>query len=158
MACENLSSEDKIWLEVNLGRLGLTYIHYMYKTDTNENLLYSTRNLVLCGDLNGKEIQQWGDAGICIVDLGFPGGVSAGDVRDTDSISGLEIFPAGGHGNPLQYSCLENPIGRGAWQVQSIGLQSQTQLKWLSMHTNNVKFIILIIFNDLQFSQLNHSI
>ena len=95
---------------------------------------------MLCGDLNGKEIQQRGDAGICIVDLGFPGGVSAGDVRDTDSISGLEIFPAGGHGNPLQYSCLENPIGRGAWQpiIHRVS-KIWTQLKQLSkMHMDSL--------------------
>ena len=33
---------------------------------------------------------------------------------------GLEQFPGGGHGNPLQYSCLENPMDRGGWQA--IGL------------------------------------
>ena len=43
-----------------------------------------------------------------------------GDVRDADSIPGLGKFPGGGHGNPLQYSCLENPMDRGAWQVQSV--------------------------------------
>ena len=37
--------------------------------------------------------------------------------------------PAEGNGNPLQYSCLENPLDRGAWQAtQSRGLQSQTRL------------------------------
>ena len=35
---------------------------------------------------------------------------SAGDLRDTDSIPGWGRSPGGGHGNPLQYSCLENPI------------------------------------------------
>ena len=40
--------------------------------------------------------------------------VNAGDVRDTSSISGLGRSP-GGHGNPFQYSCLENPMDRGAW-------------------------------------------
>ena len=40
---------------------------------------------------------------------------NAGDVRDLGSISGLGRSPGGGHGNPLQYSCLENPIDRGAW-------------------------------------------
>jgi len=40
---------------------------------------------------------------------------NAGDVRETGSISGLERSPAGGHGNPLHYSCLENPMERGAW-------------------------------------------
>ena len=38
-----------------------------------------------------------------------------GDVRDVGSIPGLGRFPGGGHGNPLQYSCLENPMDRGAW-------------------------------------------
>ena len=40
---------------------------------------------------------------------------NAGDIRDADSIAGLGRSPAGGHGNPLQYSCLENPMGRGDW-------------------------------------------
>jgi len=38
----------------------------------------------------------------------------AGDIRDTGSIPGLGRSPGGGHGNPLQYSCLENPVARGA--------------------------------------------
>ena len=40
---------------------------------------------------------------------------NAGDLRDTGSIPGLGRFPGGGHSNPLQYSCLENPLDRGAW-------------------------------------------
>ena len=42
---------------------------------------------------------------------------NAGDVRDVGSIPGLGRSPGGGRGNPLQYSCLENPMDRGAWQV-----------------------------------------
>jgi len=42
---------------------------------------------------------------------------NAGDVRDTGLISGLGRSPGGGHGNPLQYSCLENPMDRGAWKA-----------------------------------------
>ena len=42
---------------------------------------------------------------------------NAGDIRDTSSIPGLEISFGGGHGNPLQYSCLENPMDSGAWQA-----------------------------------------
>ena len=38
------------------------------------------------------------------------------NARDTGSIPGSGRSPGGGHGNPLQYSCLENPIDRGAWQ------------------------------------------
>ena len=40
-----------------------------------------------------------------------------------------------GNGNPLQYSCLENPMDRGAWWAVVHGVaQSRTRLKWLSMH------------------------
>ena len=42
---------------------------------------------------------------------------SAGDTRDSGSILGSGRFPGGGHGNPLQYSCLENPLDRGAWRA-----------------------------------------
>ena len=42
---------------------------------------------------------------------------NAGDIRDTDSIPGSERSPGGGHGNPLRYSCLEQPMDRGAWQA-----------------------------------------
>ena len=56
-------------------------------------------------------------------------------VGDAGSIPGSGRSPGGGHGNPLQYSCLENPMDRGAWQavVQRVA-KSQTQLKQLSMH------------------------
>ena len=40
---------------------------------------------------------------------------NAGDIRDLSLIPGLERSPGGGHGNPLHYSCLENPMDRGAW-------------------------------------------
>ena len=39
---------------------------------------------------------------------------NAGDMRDAGSIPGLGRSPGGGHGNPLQYSCLKNPMDRGA--------------------------------------------
>ena len=39
----------------------------------------------------------------------------AGDVRDSGSVPGLGRSPGGRHGNPLQYSCLENPKDREAW-------------------------------------------
>ena len=41
---------------------------------------------------------------------------NAGDLRDMGLISGSGKSPGGGHDNPLQYSCLENPMDRGAWQ------------------------------------------
>ena len=39
-------------------------------------------------------------------------------IRDAGLIPGLGRSPRGGHGNPLQYSCLENPMDRGAWQTR----------------------------------------
>ena len=42
---------------------------------------------------------------------------NAGDKRDMGSVSGSGRSPGGGHGDPLQYSCLENPMDRGAWQA-----------------------------------------
>ena len=41
----------------------------------------------------------------------------AGDIRDMGSVPGSGRSPGGGHGNHLQYSCLENPMDRGAWQA-----------------------------------------
>ena len=41
----------------------------------------------------------------------------AGDIRDVGSISGLGRSLGSGPGNPLQYSCLENPMDRGAWRA-----------------------------------------
>ena len=41
----------------------------------------------------------------------------AGDIRDVDLIHGLGRSPGGRHGNPLQYSCLKNPMNRGAWRA-----------------------------------------
>ena len=61
---------------------------------------------------------------------GFPSGsvvkelpANEGDAKDTDLIPGLGKSPGGGHSNSLQYSCLENPMDRGAWQLQSMGSQ-----------------------------------
>ena len=66
---------------------------------------------------------------------GRPGGTAvknlpanAGDTRDAGSISRSERSPGGENGNPLPYSCLENPMDRGAWQttVPSVA-KSQTR-------------------------------
>ena len=52
------------------------------------------------------------------------------DVRDSGSIHGLGRFPGGRNGNLLQYSCLENPMDRGAWQATAQRVtESRTQLK-----------------------------
>ena len=58
---------------------------------------------------------------------------NAGDARDMGLIPGLGRSPGGGHGNPQQYSCLENPMDRGAWQLIVHGVaKSCTWLKRIS--------------------------
>ena len=58
---------------------------------------------------------------------------NAGDIRDADSIPGSGRSPIGGNSNPLQYSCLENPMDRGAWRATVYRVtKSQTWLKQLN--------------------------
>ena len=61
---------------------------------------------------------------------------NAGDIRDSGLILGLGRSPVGGHGDPLQYSLLEKPVDKGAWQttVHRVTM-SQTRLKQLGTHT-----------------------
>ena len=60
---------------------------------------------------------------------------NAGDISEMGSIPELRRSPGGGHGNPLHYSCLEDPIDRGAcWAAVHRVSKSQTQLKQLSTH------------------------
>ena len=71
--------------------------------------------------------------------MGFSGGSdskeSACNEGDLSLIPELGRSPGEGHGNPLQYSCLENPMDRGAWQATVHRLaNSQTRLKPLSTH------------------------
>ena len=44
---------------------------------------------------------------------------NAGDIRDEGLIPRLGRYPRGGHGNPLQYACLENPVDRGQQSIES---------------------------------------
>ena len=54
---------------------------------------------------------------------------NAGDVRDMGSIFGLGRLPGGGHGHPLQYSCLKNSMDRGAgWAMVHYGPQGRTEV------------------------------
>ena len=65
---------------------------------------------------------------------------NAGDMGDAGLIPGWGSSPGGGHGNPLQYSCLENPMDRGAWQAAvHRAAKSWTLLKQLSTHPRTDK-------------------
>ena len=73
-----------------------------------------------------------------------------GDVRDTGSIPGLGRSPGGGHGDTLQYSCLENPMDKGAWQATVLRVTHiQTQLKRLSVHTYSVHICLYSIYTKI---------
>ena len=67
-----------------------------------------------------------------------------GDIRDTGLTPGLGRSPGGSYGHPLQYSCLENPMDRGAWQATVHRVtKSWTWLKPLSMHTRMLRMLII---------------
>ena len=74
--------------------------------------------------------------GKCMITVGLLGGTevknllaNAGDSRDAGSIPKLGRSPGGENGKPLQYSCLENPTDRGAWQATVHGVtKSQARL------------------------------
>ena len=69
--------------------------------------------------LQKEAVVIYRDFGVICIELGFPDGASgkepACQCRRHSSIPGLGRSPGEGHGNPLQYSCLENPMDRGAW-------------------------------------------
>jgi len=61
---------------------------------------------------------------------------NAGDARDEGLIPGFGRYPGVGNGNLFQYSCLENPMDRGAWQTTVRRVSKKwIQLKQLSMHS-----------------------
>ena len=64
---------------------------------------------------------------------------NAGDARDAGLITGSGRSPGEGHGNPLQYSCLENPVDRGAWWATVCEvIKSQTQLSRHTQHQRSL--------------------
>ena len=66
-----------------------------------------------------------------------------GDLRDSGSIPGLGRSPGGGHSNPLQYSCLENPMDRKAWWSTVHGVvKSWTSEKAMAPHSSTLAWKI----------------
>jgi len=101
------------------------------------NLTSTPRFPVLCilaiGDIAsyiGHYFSIYGASQVVLVVKNPP--ADAGNIRDAGWIPGSGRSPGGGNGNPLQYSCLENPMDRGAWQttVHRIA-KSWTRLKRL---------------------------
>ena len=73
----------------------------------------------------------------------------AGDIRDAGSIPELGRSPGGGHGNPLQYSCLENPMDRGPWRatVHRVAESNTTHNRSDLAHTPVCQLPLLLQFD-----------
>ena len=67
------------------------------------------------GLILGRVCAGAGASQVALVVKNLP--TNTGDARDAGLIPGLGRSPGGGHGSPLQYSCLENPMDRGAWRA-----------------------------------------
>ena len=89
---------------------------------------------------------------------GFPGGASGkepGCQCRRRKIPGLGRSPGGGHGNPLQYSCVENPMDRGGWRATVHGVtKSQTRLKRLSTQAHMIRLYLSALLVTLARSDL----
>ena len=63
---------------------------------------------------------------------------NAGDIRDTGLIPGSERFPGEGNDNPLQYSCLRNPMDRGIWWVTAHGVTKELETTYQLSNNNKI--------------------
>ena len=80
-----------------------------------------------------RRVDCSGASQVVLVVKNLPANV--GDIKDLGSIPRLGRSPGGGHGNPLRYSCLENPMDRGAWQATVHGVAKiRTQLSDFHFH------------------------
>ena len=83
---------------------------------------------------------------VCFTFLGLPGGSdgkeSACNVGDPGSIPGLGRSPGEGNGNPLQYSCLENPTVREAWQATAHRVVKSRKPPQLLFRKRDNKYVI----------------
>ena len=84
-----------------------------------------------------------------------------GDIRGVGSIPGLGRSPGGGHGNPLHFSCLENPMDRGAWWT-TVNRVTKSRSNLAHTHTGIFRHLVQPPFgegngNPLQYSCLGNS-
>ena len=104
-------------------------------------LLQCLRIAILAIQMTAVSISLWLNLHLPLV-IRVPwwlsGKESACSAGDLGSIPGLGRSPGGGHGNPVQYSCLENPMDRGAWwAIVHEVTQNPTRLKWLNRNNSS---------------------
>ena len=117
-----------------------------FKTTVTNIVISSSSSIKSAGN-------QYGTSQVVLVVKNPP--ANAGHVRDLALNPGLGRTPGGGHGNPLQYSCLENPLDKGAWRAIVLGV-AKTWLKWLSTAHTNIGFSLLCILRSVIY--LRHAV
>ena len=107
-----------------------------FKTEQSENAERGT-----CPSIrNEQKSMTYGDTQLALAVKNTH--VTTQETWDPGSIPGSGRFPGGGHGNPLQYSCLKNPMHRGVWQATVRGVtKSSTWLEELSMQAHTMQYV-----------------
>ena len=86
------------------------------------------------------DVPHFGASQVVLMVKNLP--ANAGDVRDEGLIPGARRSPGGGHGNPFQYSFLESPLDRGAWQATvHSAAESWTRISDLTIYTHTHIYI-----------------
>ena len=110
-------------IKIDTGHHTLGWTNRMYNTKSEPEFKLWT--------LRDNHMSVWASR-VALVVTNLP--ANAGDIRDSGSIPGSGRSPGGGHGNPFQYSCLENPMDRGNWQAMVYRVaKRQSWLKQPSM-------------------------
>ena len=121
------------WINKKIHNQALVFL--MSEAEQNDFLF--TMSLYTHNCQNTVIFPQWQASQVALVVKTLP--ANAGDIRDVGLIPGSERSPKGEHGNPLQYSCLENPMDRGAWWAAVHGIAKKLDMtEWLnSNHVGN---------------------
>ena len=133
---KRMDSEGKFFLNPWMME---SWRHRFFSNQRKSFFFFCIEITKICCFRNVWVISAWG---LVFFPGASPGGISGKGAacqcrrqKDVGSITGLGRSPGAGHGNPLQYSCLENPMNRGAWRATVHGVtKSWTWMKWLSMH------------------------
>ena len=120
-------------LSPSLGQMGML-LGILSEESFSDRTTETGSGLVVARELEEEK------SGVTVFPDGSAGKESAcneGDTEDIGSIPGSRRSPEGGHGNPLQYSCLDNPTDKGAWRaaVQRV-TKSRTRLSDYSVYTH----------------------